>query len=85
MEVKRDCRVYYVLCPEGCKDHFILEDACAPKYQHTPPVSPCAAFCFLCGNGYKFEVQEPWRTGYASLSDVDKGWTLVQPASTPEG
>jgi hypothetical protein len=77
-EEVRDCRVFYVQCPEG-SDHFLLRDPADTKWEKTPPASPCKTFCDVCGKNYEVNVTEPWKIGYVSSEDRGKGWTLKEP------
>jgi hypothetical protein len=76
-EGKRDCRVYYVLCPVS-RHHFILEDPADVAWEKVPPQSPCTVSCYLCGLK-PINITEPWETGYVSSRERDQLWTLRKP------
>lgn len=75
----RDYRVYYVLCPDDSPQlHFILLDGAGA----TEPSSPRPTECLFCGPHYEVNVTQPWKIGYVSSEDLDKGWTYTEPPPT---
>lgn len=81
-EEKRDCKVYYVACPEDA-DHFILEDSADPMWEKTPPISPLTVECRGCGEHHRVKVTQPWNTGYVSSEERDKLCTRCEPETIP--
>jgi len=76
---KRDYSLYYVACP-GDFYHFILADPADPRWEKTPPHSPCKIDCPVCGKR-EVDVTEPWAIGYVSSEERDQGWSLDEPDS----
>jgi hypothetical protein len=74
----RDCRVYYVPCPEE-PDHFILRDPADTAWEKTPPESRKTC-CYLCGEKHEVNVIQRWEIGYVSSEERDQGWALTEPS-----
>jgi hypothetical protein len=79
---RRDCRVYFVPCPDN-PDHFILLNPADPTWEKTPPTSPITTQCWACGPMHSVSVTEQWRLGYASSDERDEGYALAIPELIP--
>jgi len=77
---ERNCRVYYVSCPED-SEHFILADPEDPTWEKTPPEGPCKVFCLVCGPAHEVKVTKAWEIGYVSSDERNQGWSLPKPDS----
>src|SRR5579871_4735541 len=78
----RDCRVYYVACPEE-RHHFILLDPKAPCYEKRPPSTPMKTDCVGCGKHHRVTVTTTWKIGYVATDEQRQGVAYSEPNAEP--